>query len=114
MEAEPRLEVLPDLNIAGESFKRWLLTAKSLILLVAEVPREELGMGGATADDSWVVGGAVGGASKVGREGKDEEEVVERGAGFAGFGVLACRKELSERRLEISCDCGVCVSACKG
>ena len=56
----------------------------------------------------------MGGARRlVGREEKDEEVavvVVDGGAGSVGFGVLlVCLKELSERRLDISCDC-VCIN----
>ena len=43
----------------------------------------------------------------VGREEKEEDKVfVAGGVGLEGFGVpvVGCLKELSERRLEISCD----------
>ena len=50
----------------------------------------------------------MGGARRVvGREEKEEEAVfVAGGVGLEGFGMplVGCLKELSERRLEISCD----------
>ena len=65
-----------------------------------EVPREGVVTGAAVADGDVIERGAI-----VGREEEEEEAVavVDWRAGF--FDVLVCFKELSERRLEISCDC---------
>ena len=99
---DPRLAVLPDLNIVRVS--AWLLLAvtyKSLILLVVEAPSEGGGKGAAVIEDDVIVGGANMG-SDVTKEDEDEE-AVERGAGF--IGVLVClRATLSDNRLVISCD----------
>lgn len=72
------------------------MNGRSLILLAAEVPREGGRKGTAADDDDWV------GGARPGREEREEEEAI--------FGVLLGFSELSERRLEISCDC-VCVCA---
>ena len=106
---DPRLAVLPDLNIVRVSV--WLLfavTYKSLILLVVEAPSEGGGRGAAAADDDVVVGGANMGSDVTKEE--EDEEAVERGTGF--IGVLVCLKAtLSDNRLVISWDC-VCECMC--